>query len=90
MTAQVTRVGSTSQGWLHVEVDFGDGHLNDFLFPDLTSEHDVEAIVTYTILNWREHHPEFTGDHRSEQLIISDADPKGAVALVKHLEGMAL
>ena len=63
----VTRVGRTNLGWLAVEVDFGD-HYNDFLFPD-TEDRDV---IRYTILNWRERHPELVGDHHGANNIVTE------------------
>lgn len=88
--AKITHVDSTEEGWLFVEVDFEDGHVNDFLFPDLTSEHEVEATVISVIRDWRLRHPDLGGDQRSPHLTLTGKDHKGAVALVKHLEGTTL
>lgn len=76
---KITRIDTTSDGHLYVEVDFGDT-INDFLFPDT----DDAEVIRRVIRDWRSSHSHvgdlrspiiLTGECRVPELLGSDCSP---------------
>lgn len=83
MNYHITAVDTTAEGHLYVVVDFGDGWIEDFIFPDLTPEQDVAGIVRRVI----ETHgaKSFSGWRVDPNVVLGGPDPRGTKAIAKAL-----
>jgi hypothetical protein len=46
---RVTAVDTTQEGYLYVVVDFGEGWVEDFIFPGLTAENGLPIVAAQVI-----------------------------------------
>ena len=70
MAHTITRVDTTAEGWLYVEVDFGGGWVEDFLFPDIEQDVFESGRIEQVI----EHHATkgYSGDRRDHHFTFPD------------------
>jgi hypothetical protein len=89
---RVTAVDTTQEGHLYVVVDFGNGWVEDFIFPDLTERDDVQGVLERVI---SEHELKgalyrYHGNRCDPNVRIGFAGPQGVRAAAMSLLGEQL
>lgn len=77
----VTAVDTTAEGYLYLVVDYGDGWIEDHIFPDLRATDDWLRTVRWVIANHavRGH----SGDRRDPNIVLGGPDPHGLKKLAR-------
>jgi hypothetical protein len=80
MVGKITQVDTTPEGHLYLVVDYGDGWVEDHIFPDLRATDDWLRIVRWAI----DHHGTkgLSGNRCDPNIVLGGPDPRGLKRLV--------